>query len=303
MSAELHSLLTDIKAAARIGHTESLWVALDGVFDLPEVVGNPPMREAFIRRAILPIGEALTHPRVTTPTLRPLITHDHAAIRAIAAVALANQYCSGEKVKLKDLTTIGRDPRKDVRQALAFALRQKGVQSPDKLLALVQGWLDHKSPRLIAVALQLLPSLAEEKPNEAVELLSAFQPSSDPEVRSSLVDCLVELAQGEFSDEVLSLLEKWEAQAKNHVWVIGKALSRSWAAAHTKRALEILTHLATQQGPEKILLKTLKAMRRHGADEAIEQIVHQWRQDPNPNLQAIAEQMTKKTENHHSEKT
>lgn len=303
MSAELHSLITDIKAAARIGHTESLWVALDGVFDLPEVAGNPPMREAFIHRAILPIGEALTHPRVTPPTLRPLVTHDHAAIRAIAAVTLANQYYGNENISTKELAVFGRDPRKDVRLALVFALRQKGKQSPDRLMALIQGWIDHKSPRLMAVALQLLPSLAEENPSKTVELLSAFQPSSDPEVRSSLVDCLVELAQGVLSDEVLSLLEIWAAQAKNHVWVIGKVLSRSWAASHTKRALEILTQLAVQQGPEKILLKTLKAMARHGADEAIDQIVHKWRQDPNPNLQAIAEQMTKKTEHHHSEET
>jgi hypothetical protein len=294
MRAELHTLLTDIKASARIGHAESLWVALDGVFDLPEVAGNPPMREAFIRQAILPIGEALTHPRVTAPTLRPLVNHSQAAIRAIAAAVFANQYCSGEKFSIKELAVFGRDPRKDVRLALVFALNQAGKQHPDKLLALAQSWITGESPRLVAVALQLLPSLAELNASKVVELLAAFQPSSDPEVRSSLVDCLVELAQGELSDEVLSLLEKWGASPEDYLWVLGKVLSRSWAVAHIDRSLEILTLLAAQQGPEKILLKTLKAMRRHGADEAIAQIVHRWREDPNPNLQAIAEQIPEK---------
>ncbi len=295
MRAELHALLTDIKAAARIGHAESLWVALDGVFDLPEVVGNPPMKEAFIRQAILPIGEALIHPRVTAPILRPLINHPQAAIRAIAAVAFANQYCSGEKVSVRDLAVFGRDPRKDVRLTLVMALRQMGRQYPDKILALIQEWVTHKSPRLAAIALQLLPSLAELKPGEAVEFLTAFKPSGDREVRSSLVDCLVELAQEGLSNEVLSLLEKWAEGGENYLWVIGKVLSRSWAAAHIDRSLKILVLLAAQQGSEKIILKTLKAMRRHGVEQAIEEVITLWQQDPNPNLQALAKQMGKKS--------
>ena len=51
MKPELRTLITDIKAAARIGHAESLWLALDGLLDLPEVAGNPQMSEAFITQA------------------------------------------------------------------------------------------------------------------------------------------------------------------------------------------------------------------------------------------------------------
>jgi hypothetical protein len=295
MRADLQTILTDIKAAARIGHAESLWVALDGLFDFPEVAGNPPMSAAFIRQAILPIGKALTHPRVTAPTLRPLVNHDHAAIRAIAAVTLANQYCSGERVGLKDLSAHGRDPRKGVRKALVFALNQAGKGNSDKLQTLIQSWIIEDSPRLNAVALQLLPALAELDPSQTMELLGAFQPSGDPEVRTSLVDCLVELAQGELTDEVLTLLEGWATTPGNNLWVIGKTLSRSWVIPYADRGLEIITRIATQHGPEKTLLKTLKAMGRHGADQAITQAIERWREDPNPNLQALAKLMTEKS--------
>lgn len=295
MRTKLHSLLTDIKAAARIGHAESLWVALDGLFDLPEVAGNPPMRPAFIREVILPIGGALTTPRVSAPMLRPLAQHDHAAIRAIAAAAYANRYFSDEVSKANDLAALGRDPRKDVRLGLALALSQAGKTHPDRLKGLIERWIEEDSPRLQAVALQLLPSLAEENPDASMVLLSSFQPTSDPEVRTSLVECLVELGQGELAEAVLATLNGWATGSGNNLWVIAKTLSRSWAVSHADRGLEILTQMAAQHGPEKTILKALKAMGRHGADQAIRQAVEKWRQDSNPNLRALAEQVSEKS--------
>jgi hypothetical protein len=294
MRTDLYSLLIDIRAAARIGHAESLWVALDGLFDLPEVAGNPPMRPAFIREAILPIGEELGTPRITAAMLRPLAQHDHAAIRAIAAAAYASRYLSNEQSKANDLAALGRDPRKDVRQALVFALGQAGKEYPDRLEGLAERWLAEDSPRLQAVALLLLPSLAEVNPGAGMGLLSDFQPTSDPEVRTALVECLVELAQGE-ADAVLALLKSWGADSGNNLWVICKTLSRSWAASHADDSLEILSQLAAQQGPDKAILKALKAMERHGEDQAVTQAVERWKQDSNPNLRALAEQVMEKS--------
>jgi hypothetical protein len=294
MRADLHSLHTDIKAAARIGHAESLWVALDGLFDLPEVAGNPPMRPAFIREAILPIGKTLASPRVSAPMLQPLARHDHAAIRALAAAAYVNRHFSDEKDTRELLAVHGRDPRKDVRLALVLALKQAGKENSDKLAGLIHDWIEGDSPRLQAVALQLLPSLAEDKPDVSMAYLSAFQPSGDPEVRTSLVDCLVELAQGDLAENVLTVLAEWTEGSRNNLWVIGKTLSRSWVVPHATRSLEILTRIVEQHGPEKRIMKTLKAMERHGAEEAIAEAIAMWQQASNPNLVALAEEMTRK---------
>ena len=87
MKTDIRTLITDIKAAARIGHAESLWVALDGILDFPEVAGNPQMSEAFIKRAILTIGEALAQPRLSANLIRPLGNEPFAALRAITATA------------------------------------------------------------------------------------------------------------------------------------------------------------------------------------------------------------------------
>jgi len=295
MRIDLHSLLIDVKAAARIGHAESLWVALDGLFDLPEVAGNPPMQPAFIRGVLLPIGEVLASPRVTAAMLWPLAKHDHAAIRAIAAVANAHRYFSEEQSEVNGLVMLGRDPRKDVRQALAFALSQAGKAHPGRFEDLIKRWIEDDSPRLQATALQLLPSLAEINPNAGLQLLSNFQTSSDPQIRTALVECLVELAQGELAEEVLALLKGWASESGINLWVIGKTLSRSWTASHAESSLEILTQLAEIHGPEKTILKALKAMGRHGADQAITLAVERWRQDSNPKLRALAEQVMEKS--------
>jgi hypothetical protein len=296
MRADLHSLHTDIKAAARIGHAESLWVALDGLFDLPEVAGNPPMQLAFIRQAILPIGTTLASPRISAPMLQPLARHDHAAIRALAAVAYASRYFSDEQASPEQLAVYGRDPRKDVRLALVLAFSQAGKGNPDKFAGLIHDWIEGDSPRLQAVALQLLPSLAEDKPNVSMTYLSSFQPSGNPEVRASLVDCLVELAQGNLAEDVLNVLAGWTEGSGNNLWVIGKTLSRSWVVPHATRGLEILTQIVEQHGPEKRIIKTLKAMERHGAEEAIAAYIALWKQASNPNLVALAEEMSKKAE-------
>jgi len=295
MRTEILSLLTDIKAAARIGHAESLWAALDGLFDLPEVAGNPPMSEVFLTQAILPIGEALSHPRLKVATLRPLVNQPYAAIRAIAAVSLVRRFFGQGKVTLKDLKSLGKDPRRDVRAALVMAFAQAGEGDPQLLGKAVESWISSDSPRLRSVALHLIPTMAERDTPKVLKILGGFDASSDPEERAALVKSLVKLAQEGLADEVLKLLGKWAEEPEVNLWVVSKTLSRSWAAAHAGSSMEILTRLAAHLGPKKQITQTLQALQRHGANEDIQEALRSWQNSENPNLQAAAEKILTKS--------
>ena len=287
MKTEIQTLLTDVKAAARIGHVESLWVALDGLFDLPEVAGNPPMSEAFINQMILPIGEALANPRLTPSMLTPLAKQSHAAIRAIAAVSLARKMFEDDKVTLKDMKSLGSDPRRDVRSVLALALAQAGGTQPEKLNEIAESWIKVDSPRLREVSLQLIPTIADRDSSKAMKIIESLNISGDPELRSTLVNVLVDLAQTGLDSEILSLFETWIKNPENHLWVIGKALSRSWAVKQTERSLAVLAVLGTELGPKKDIANALKALKRHGAE--VQDILRTWQECDNLNLQALAE--------------
>ena len=295
MRTEIHSLLTDIKAAARIGHAESLWAALDGLFDLPEVAGNPPMSEVFLTQAILPIGEALSHPRLKVTVLRPLVNQPYAAIRAIAAVSLVRRFFGQGKVTLKDLKSLGKDPRRDVRAALAMALARAGEEDPQLLGKAVESWISSDSPRLRSVALHLIPTIAERDTPKVLKILGGFDASSDPEERAALVKSLVKLAQEGLADEVLKLLGKWAEEPETNLWVVSKTLSRSWAAAHAGSSMEILTRLAAHLGPTKQITQTLQALQRHGANEDIQEALRSWQNSEDPNLRAAAEKILTKS--------
>ena len=122
MKADLRALLRDIKAAARIGHTESVWAALDGVLDYPQISGNHLIDDTFLKQVVLPVGQNLAQPLLNQITLRPLITHTHAGMRAIAGVALAERYLKGLHGNgLKELSLLAQDPRPDVREAILLA--------------------------------------------------------------------------------------------------------------------------------------------------------------------------------------
>jgi hypothetical protein len=88
MRAEVRSLLADFKAAARIGHPESLGLALDGLRALPEIAANQALPESFLDQVILPVGQVLVSPLLPSASLRPLLDDPLAGVRAVAAVAL-----------------------------------------------------------------------------------------------------------------------------------------------------------------------------------------------------------------------
>ena len=140
MKTNLRTILRDIQAAARIGHIESLWAALEGLNALPQVAGNHPMDETFLNQVILPVGEAVAGARVNAAGLRPLSSHPNASLRAIAAAALMEQYLKGiNGASLKDLTTLTQDPRQDVRLAISLAAARGSELTPEKLVELFLG--------------------------------------------------------------------------------------------------------------------------------------------------------------------
>jgi hypothetical protein len=290
MNADIRTLITDIKAAARIGHAESLWVALDGLLDLPQVSGNPPMEAAFIEKAILPIGEALSSPRLNIAAIQSLLDEPQAALRACAAAALAFRLLRQDQFSLKQLAKPGKDTRQDVRLALRLALAQAVAGRPEKLAPLIDAWLAAPSPRHQAVAIALLPLV----PDDAFDRLYSMDNPSDPEVRAALVDALTTLALNSQAEAALSLMADWAANRENNVWVICKTLSGSWAAQYASKALEILPILLPKADNPKQIINALQALHRHGANREVLATLENWKKAGEDLLAEIADQVLSK---------
>jgi hypothetical protein len=292
MNSDIRTLITDVKAAARIGHAESLWVALDGLLDLPQVSGNPPMDRAFIEKVILPLGEALSNPRLNISVILPLLDEPQAALRACAAAALAYRLLNQDSYSVKQLAKPGKDTRQDVRLALRLALAQAGEDHPEKLAPLTAAWLDAPSPRLQAVAVALLPL----QPDRAITALAGLDNPSDPEVRAALVDTFTKLAQTGQAAQVLKLLADWAKNRENNVWVICKTLSGSWAASSAGEALEILPRLLPKADNPKQIINTLQALSRHGANAEVLDTLNAWQGIGDAPLQELASHVLPKLE-------
>ena len=290
MKHELRTLVTDLKAAARIGHGDSLAAALDGLRALPQVASNQPLEAAFISQGILPMGAALTHPRLATALLRPLFNDSKAALRSVAAVVVALKFFDQDQVSLEDLRRFGNDSRAEVRTSLAQALGLAANDHPQALLSLTEQWISGESPRLQQVALKLIPCIAQEDPQQAVALLANCANATDPDVRAVLVETLTALAQDGLSKDVIQLLAEWTQLPQPNTWTIARALSGSWAAGQAQAALQILEMLTTASGPDKQIGNTLQALERHGSEKAVQEALKAWEKAAEPNLQRAAEQ-------------
>jgi len=295
MKADLRTLLRDLKAAARIGHAESVWAALDTLLEYPQIAGNHPLDETFLKQVILPVGQALASPLLNQSALRPLINHSHAGIRAIAGAALAERYLKGlNGTGLKDLALLAQDPRQDVRSAVLLACIMPNTSAPQKQIEIFQSWLAQSSPRLQGLALQLLPHLPAELILEQLPNLENYNPSLEPGVRRALAEAVSKLGQGEHSAQVLAILSTWAGDPDRYYWVITNCLSRSWAAAHADQSLAILTGLAAVKGGRKKILSALKSLQRHGAKTEVQDILQSWHTSSNPQLRAAAQKAQQK---------
>ena len=267
MNAEIRIVVRDIKAAARIGHAESLWLALDELLELPQAAGNRQLSAAFLKDAVLPAGQALAHPRLEAALVKSLGKAPHAVVRAACGAGLAYRYFDNEDVKRKDLLRLARDDRRDVRQSLALALIEAAGDQQERLLDLLHTWIADPSPRVQIVAMALVSVF----PEKAVEILSQLTPGGEREIRAAMAEALNLASNSGRSDEVLELLASWAQEGENYVWVICKTLSSSWAAERVQETLAILKQLVGAASAEKQVKKVLKAMVRHGAGDAMQQ--------------------------------
>lgn len=289
MKSDIRTLLRDIQAAARIGHTESLWAALDLLQDLPQVAGNHPMSESFINQVVLPVGEAVSAARMNQSALRPLANHSLAVYRAAAGIALLRQYLDGRNgTTLQSVNALAQDSRQDVREAIRLAALHANHANPEKLAELYQAWQASGAPRLQALAYQLLPNLPGEIVLQKLETLEAEALASQPEVRKTLASTLSTLAANGDAEEVLAILARWAARPEPDHRIITRCLTNSWAARHPAESLEILTELTAQLGAKKRIRRTLESLHRHGAQTEVLAALEEWRISNNANLQAAA---------------
>jgi len=295
MKPDLHTILRDLKAAARIGHIESVWAALEGILAYPQISGNHFLDESFIKQVILPVGQTLAQPLMNPVALRPLIAHSHAGVRAIAGAALAEGFLKGVNGKgLRELTALAQDPRQDVRDAVLLACALPASQAPKKQIEIYQSWLTHSSPRLQGLALQLLPYLPEDAILQQIDQLKDFVPPKEPGARRSLAEAIAILGRGTHGPEILSILSGWAEDPEQFDWVITRSLSRSWAAAYPQQSLAILTRLAAAEGGRKKIISALKALQRHGAKDEVQAVLQAWFSSSQPKLQSAARKAEKR---------
>ncbi len=277
MKTEINDLLTDIKAAIQIGHEESLWAALEGLLEFPEIAGNPIMEDAFIKKAILPVGKALANPKVNPDYLQTLAEEPQAALQAIAAAAWAHRLMTGADVKA-GLEKLGASGRQDVRAAVGLGLAKAGGNTPEIVYHLAEKWIKNANPALQETALKMFPLLARQK--TALDLLAQLPPPQDPDVRAGLAEAVSEAAQvgnAGNAEQVMELLESWTENPETYAWVICKTLARGWAAGHADETLAILAALVKQGGADKQIKNVLQALVRNGAGDAVGKTMAEWR--------------------------
>ncbi|KAA3644904.1 MAG: hypothetical protein DWQ07_16000 [Chloroflexi bacterium] len=260
MNSEIREILTDLKAAARIGHADSLNAALDLVAQLDPVASNQSFEDGFIEQVLLPLGSALNAPLVPDAWLGELVSAPLAALRAMAAVALTQRYRAGNQQVEKELSDLSKDERADVRQCLVTALRQTEGDNSEHLFCLAQKWLQAASARTRACGLGLL---SESGFSEALPLLETAHTDEDPDVRRALVDALLEMAARGHGQDIMQMLTAWTEETSPNVWVITKTLAGSWAVDHLASAEAILDKLAADENNAKRVESGRKALARH----------------------------------------
>lgn len=287
MKSEIRTLIRDIQAAARIGHIDSVYAALDGLLDLPQFSGNQSIPEPTLQQVVLPVGEALARPRLNAATLRPLVTHAYAVFRAVAGAALTFQYLREiNGTTLKDLTTLAQDPRPDVREAIRLALLHSSSTATERLDALYETWLKSSSPRLQTLALEILPQMPEENAIGKIRQIQTKALDPTGEFKKSLAETLSQLAAGAYPTEVLDILTAWAALPEPDIWLISRCLAKPWAAEHPQQALALLETLTAHSGPHKQIRKALRNLHQRGAQAEVQTTIQAWQQSDNPRLNA-----------------
>ncbi len=264
MKPHLKELITDLKAAARIGHPEALKAGLDRLRRLSDA-DLPPT-------ALVPLGQALAS--LPASRLRAMLKDSDPAIRAIAGVALGERYLTQADVAAAALLPVVSDPNPEVGNALANCLRSLGENPKTgsvyalKLGVLVTPWLQAAEPGVVIAGLKIFPSC---RPTAAsiADMLGPLHVSVDQQLRAALVECLNTLASAGQAQVVLDLMDEWAHLPQPNVWIITHCLSGTWAQEYAQRAAEILNSLIEQAGLVRPIVRALA--RLHGqpvVDEA-----------------------------------
>lgn len=263
MKATTRQLLINLKAAAQIAHPEILQSALNGLQALPDVAGNHPLPESFLAQVVLPAAEILAVRQVSANFLLQNRRETLTAVRAVCAAALGIHFLRYQDATHKDLQLFATDPRPEVRTALAAALAREGAAFPKGLLALCVHWFNQPQPKLRETALRAAVGLCPTHADYLLELLSAMEIGTDPDVRAALAGLLLTLAQQGRAQPVLALLTTWAARPIPEAWIISQVLSGSWAAAHPREVESILKTLEERTGTTSLITNVRRALQRH----------------------------------------
>lgn len=269
MKTNTRQFLADLKAAAQIAHPQSLQSALLNLQMFPEVAGNHPLPESFIQQTILPAAEILAVRQVTANFLLQNRREPLAAVRAVSAAALGIHFLRFQDATHKDLQQFAADARPEVRTALAAALAREGAAFPKELLALCVHWFNQPQAKARQTALLAAQGLAPTHADYLLELLSAMEIGTDPDVRAALAGLLLTLAQQGRAQPTLALLTTWAARPIPETWIISQVLSGSWAAAHPREVESILKMLEDRTGTTSLITNVRRAMQRHTPTETL----------------------------------
>jgi hypothetical protein len=287
MRSDIKEILTDINAALRIQHPESILFALDKILDLPEVTGNQVLEEVSITNIVLPIGNRLSEKSLPDEIYNILVEAEFAVFRALAAVIAAGRYCSSDDLDQTELLDFAQD-RRDVGLALSLALAEKEETGSEKLLGLIDKWIVSRSISLLTISLNLITSVINADNTEILEKVGGLSDTNDPDLKRTLADTLIKIAQKGFDSQVLSLLETWEFETGEKDWIALRALSASWSVKFEDRTLKIIEKITMSMKEDRQIVKTLSALKRNGAKN-IDMHIENWKNSGDLRLQKTAE--------------
>ncbi|MEA3349168.1 MAG: hypothetical protein U9Q82_00950 [Chloroflexota bacterium] len=260
----IRELRKDIKAAVRLGHPESVEMALDGLRSLPQVAANDRLGAGFIEQVILPNAQIMA--RLPAVRIQQMTKDSLTALRAVGAAALAKRFLVENDVTVGMLRHAALDSRPEVRTAVGQILREAGDAHPERLLGLMGPWLRDSSPKVRCVALGFAPALLPAYGEDVIEQIGPLGRDSHADVRAALVDALQEIAQAGFATSVWGLLADWVTESPLNVWVLTRTVAGAWAASNPRKAQSILGDIYSKIGETKDVGIALRSLKRHGVD-------------------------------------
>lgn len=271
MKTNPREFLGSLKAAVRIGHPESIEIALHNLRAWPYVASNDQLPAGFIKQVIHPASRTLA--RRPAAELAPWLDSPLTAYRTLAAAALAYRFLRADDVAPRLLQRAAKDKREEVRTVLGQALSDIDETIPPALQSLAATWVTDGSPKVRVTALGFIPALAVGDQQQLIDWLQPFGQDSHEGVSAALADALKTLADTGYAKIVLALLNVWVSAPHPNVWLIASAISGSWAASYPQEVDTILRTLQSKTRRTKEISNAVKALQRHGLeiDLAIEE--------------------------------